>query len=305
MRLPAMQFNVARSGMLKTLRCFQSPPYHRFNVNVMRKSTAPLGQSECVCDSEDLVMFHFKRKIDSTQDEAKRLLHEMGSQETRLLAISAEEQENGRGTSGRSWIGLKGNMFLTCAVPSIQISPSEITLLPLGVGVVIAESLSKLSNERPFLKWPNDVLINDRKIAGTLIENHLIHEREWLIVGIGVNIESCPQQLLREATDSLHTSPREATCLRNHANHFGRAIQPVQLGEMLVSSLNRWIYKNELPFKSSPSIVSSWQYWSKMGKYTIRETGEEVTALGVEEDGRLRVQGQDGAERLLSSDYFS
>lgn len=207
------------------------------------------------------------------------------------LVVLADTQSRGRGTSGRSWVAsTKGNLYMTYCFPMEEIAMDKLTLLPIGIGVLIAEALDKSMtamtmiddvdgtkstldvtsgstgvespcttttttstdrNEflcssstvtRPTVKWPNDVLLGGRKVAGTLIETHRIQCTDdgtgrnvpggdyWLMVGIGVNLESHPTVL--DTADTNHNPntkivartldpkstppPRQATSLRQH-----------------------------------------------------------------------------------------
>lgn len=111
--------------------------------------------------------------VSSTQDVAKRLVSfggEVGA------VIVADEQQHGRGRFGRTWLSPKGGLYA-----SLILSPEM--LLPLRVGIAVAEAL-RTHAVNAMLKWPNDVLVGEKKIAGVLTE--IIDERA--IVGIGVNL---------------------------------------------------------------------------------------------------------------------
>jgi biotin-[acetyl-CoA-carboxylase] ligase BirA-like protein len=257
---------------------------------------------EIIFSSPDLQVYHLKNTVDSTQEETKRLLREQdGKSNTLSLVVIADDQTSGRGTSGRTWHASPGNLYLTCAVPMGLIPLSKITLLPLSVGVIVAEILARHSKIRPTVKWPNDVLLKDQKIAGTLIENYRIEQQDWWLVGIGVNIESCPQQLPLEKAD-FHSTPRQATCLREHTNS---TVLPtaVDFGRQISNHLIEWI--GALQRDAAGGVVSDWKSWAKLGQlYTIRETGEQVITVDLQTDGQLKVIGSDGRERLLVSDYL-
>lgn len=255
---------------------------------------------DIVVASEDLLVFRLNHTVGSTQEEAKRLLEEHDCNTRRMLAVIAKHQEAGRGTGGRSWVASKGNLFLTCAI-SMKLIPNP-TLLPLGVGIVVAERLSRYTKTRPTVKWPNDVLMDGNKIAGTLIENFRVGSQDWWLVGIGVNVDSHPSQLPPEKGGVLAKS-RPATCLQTQANEPDEIPTALELGIDLASRLEQWTKK--LQRNQDSSVASEWKSWAKMGMtYTIRETGEEVTTLDIEDDGRLRVIGSDGQMRLLVTDYL-
>jgi biotin-[acetyl-CoA-carboxylase] ligase BirA-like protein len=270
-----------------------------------RMSTTTSGsekqENEIIFSSEDLQVFHLKRTVDSTQEETKRFLEEHRRTDDRSLAVIADNQSKGRGTGGRSWVASEGNLYLTCAIPMDLIPLSKVTLLPLGVGVLVAERIAEYTRSRPTVKWPNDVLLENFKVGGTLIENYRAGQQDWWLIGIGVNIESHPLQLPPEKKD-FHAAPRSATCLRDHAK--GSTIPTaVELGLDLASGLQQWT--SQIQKENASSVICTWKSWADMrSSYIIRETGESVTSVDLEIDGQLRVTGQDGIERLLVADYF-
>ena len=256
--------------------------------------------------------------IDSTQDETKRLLSELYEENdgalksSSAIAVLAKQQTSGRGTNGRVWEAPAGNLYLTMAVPLQQI-PVTITLLPLQVGVAIAQVLQEyLPQSSPILntekegfppgiavKWPNDVLVDHRKIAGVLIENWLSPSNQdiWLLIGVGINVAHAP---------SLPSGVREATCLQEYHDDRLDNDTTKEMGEKLVYSLLDWI-SNKAKDKSATEhqVLQDWKSWAQFGQvYKIRETGEEVVTLDIKSDGQLKVRGADGQERYLVADYL-
>ncbi len=138
---------------------------------------------------------HFRR-TDSTNARA-RALAERGA--THGTLVTAAEQSAGRGRQGRTWSAPSGRALLCSLV--IRDPPR---LLPLAAGVAVAE----LAGPEALIKWPNDVLIDGRKIAGTLVEGR--PQEHWAVLGIGINValraEDFPVELRRRA-GSLGLAP--------------------------------------------------------------------------------------------------
>lgn len=256
--------------------------------------------------SEKIEVIHLHETVESTQEEAKRILEErisksedISSSMPIMIAVLADGQSKGRGTSGRSWVSTQGNLFLTCAFAVEQIPLSKITMLPLSCGIVIADQLALHSRTKPTLKWPNDVLLDDLKVAGTLIENCSIQNQTWWLVGIGVNVESHPENLVKEIEDTLAV-PRSAASLRMHSDKIPTTLE---LGVSIANGLLDFL--QTIPSSSTHSIVESWKSYAQLNvPYTIRNTGEVVRVKDIQSDGQLRVLGSKGQERLLSTDYF-
>jgi len=252
---------------------------------------------------EGLDIFHLQRTVDSTQDEAKRFIDTIRPEGS--LAVIAQNQRKGRGTTGRRWVSVEGNLFMTVAIPRDVIPPSKLTLLPLGVGLIIAQTLkTKLkTNIFPTVKWPNDVLIDGRKIAGTLIENHSSNRCDFWLVGVGVNVQSHPPNLPSETQD-FRPKAREATHLHMFSDSTSQNL-PVafDLGVSIAVGLQQWV--DTLGSLDVATFVSSWKSWADFGvPYELRETGERLIIVDLQEDGQLRVIDSNGVERLLMADYF-
>lgn len=124
-------------------------------------------------------------ELGSTNDQAKLLTKDAKGHK---YVITAQKQNSGRGRRGKSWIGISGNLFMSLGL--------ETELRDFG-RMIFVVSLSLLETIRSFspdvdikLKWPNDVLVNSRKVSGILLEKG---EGDYLVIGIGVNIVAAPQ----------------------------------------------------------------------------------------------------------------
>ncbi|CAB9503027.1 Bifunctional ligase/repressor BirA [Seminavis robusta] len=315
--LLALSLSVSVS-VLRTATAFQATPTLTKNSSVAPMTTVSSSSnnnesSTCSSDPQsryaDILDFHvLQEPIGSTQDETKRLLQERhngnNNNSSRILAVLAKQQENGRGTQGRKWEGRQGNVYLTMAVPFPQI-PVTITLLPLQIGVLIAHTLQEFdkNNHKITVKWPNDVLVEDRKIAGVLIENWLAPAPDrtvWLVIGIGINIAYAPV---------LPEGIRPAICLQEmYKDNTLPESTSQEVGTHLVYSLLDWLEKGRTSNNKAlmdTQVLQEWKALAKFGQvYKIRETGEEVVTLGVQNDGQLKVRGANGRERSLTADYL-
>jgi BirA family biotin operon repressor/biotin-[acetyl-CoA-carboxylase] ligase len=144
---------------------------------------------------------HYKL-IDSTNTEAKRYLS--SDYPTVPMWFVADEQNAGKGRMGSSWVSSNGNLFCSL-VCSINWNLKLMPMLSALVAVSIHETLKfflKESNEIK-IKWPNDILIDNSKISGALIENIINGENKFSIIGIGININSSPKL---EVYDTSHVN---------------------------------------------------------------------------------------------------
>jgi BirA family biotin operon repressor/biotin-[acetyl-CoA-carboxylase] ligase len=134
---------------------------------------------------------YYHRVIDSTNDEAKRLI-EKGEPHGAL--ILADEQTAGRGRSGRSWVTPPMSaVALSLILRPAASAPLHLTQISLLGGLAVLEGIKRATKLTPQLKWPNDVLINGSKVAGVLAESLFVGDHlEAVIVGMGVNVNAAP-----------------------------------------------------------------------------------------------------------------
>jgi len=251
--------------------------------------------------SSRLIFQHYET-TESTQDVAKENSASLKSNQ--ILAVTAEEQTQGRGTSGRAWMGLRGNVFLTMALQSKEV-PTTLTLLPLQIGVLVAERVDKLlkqacnsQDHTVHVKWPNDILLNQKKVAGVLIESKVIAGEVWLFIGVGVNLAAAPS--------IPHEGPnrgRPSTAVQQHCTEQQLPESTAKMfAEDLSEGLVQWL---EDPTTTSRKVLTEWKTWANIGEpQVLRETGETVIPVDVKDDGQLVVRGEDGRERLLVADYL-
>ena len=129
-------------------------------------------------------------RVTSTNDMAINLIKE---EKKESGCVCADSQTKGRGTHGRKWISDKGNLFISIFFPLRDSYPSfnEFTIInPIIISGVISHFCKK---ENVNLKFPNDILVNRKKICGILQELITSNSEKFLIIGIGVNIVSNPK----------------------------------------------------------------------------------------------------------------
>lgn len=133
----------------------------------------------------------FHPTTDSTQDVA-RALAESGAGEWRVVV--ADQQTAGRGQHGRFWKGVPGSLLMSIILrPS---DPASMSLLPIRTALAVARALDPLRESGAYrveIKWPNDLIIGDRKLGGILVEAQTRGSDLVAIVGIGLNILATPE----------------------------------------------------------------------------------------------------------------
>jgi BirA family biotin operon repressor/biotin-[acetyl-CoA-carboxylase] ligase len=134
----------------------------------------------------------------STNDHARELALAGGPAGTVVLA---EEQTAGRGRQGRSWTAPRGRALTLSVLWKLS---RNLESLPLAVAVAVCEACERVAPVRCRIKWPNDVWIEERKLAGVLIESR--PREQWAVIGIGLNVDTDTTELepsLRETATSL------------------------------------------------------------------------------------------------------
>lgn len=125
-------------------------------------------------------------EVESTNDEALRsadILPENGK-----IVITAQRQTQGRGRRGRSWIGQEGNLFMSLLFPWHSAESGALVFI---VSLALLQTVKVLKPQADVcLKWPNDVLLNGRKMSGILLEAAAVGT---MVVGIGVNVKASPE----------------------------------------------------------------------------------------------------------------
>jgi BirA family biotin operon repressor/biotin-[acetyl-CoA-carboxylase] ligase len=139
---------------------------------------------------------HFYNEVDSTNVAAMNLAQKDAPEGTVVLA---EEQLHGRGRGDRSWHSPAGVGIYCSIVLRPELSPAKTMLLTLMTAVAIAKAVALETNLSPRIKWPNDILINDKKVVGILLESKVGPTGvEHAIIGFGINVNHTPADLPQE-----------------------------------------------------------------------------------------------------------
>ena len=140
-------------------------------------------------------------EVDSTNDIAFDAANQADGQ---ALVITAQYQRKGRGRFNRKWIAKPNSAILASVLlhKSASILPHE--SLTIAAGLAVAEGIEQITNLRPSLRWPNDVIIDDAKLAGVLVEVRYRGAARYVVIGFGVNVLSAPPMEVIE---------KKATCL--------------------------------------------------------------------------------------------
>lgn len=145
----------------------------------------------------------FYDEIDSTNKEAARIVKNQNNPGFKV--ICSNSQTSGKGREDKNWISPKGNIYMTIILPktsSLNNMAQVSFIASLAIHKILKNIFNQYNIEKKIeLKWPNDVLVDDKKISGILIES-ISSEDEFILIGIGINVYSHPK-IKDYATTSL------------------------------------------------------------------------------------------------------
>ncbi len=228
--------------------------------------------------------------IDSTNNCAKAVAN-VGAAEG--IVVIAEEQTAGRGRLGRSWQANPGENLTFSLLLRPQVPPDTINLLPLYVAVAVAQAIERTTNLKVECKWPNDLLINKKKVAGILIEGSMQQNTvEYIVIGLGINVNQTqfPKELLQKATSLRLESHQE--------------IDRVKLFKEIILSLEA-SYKPSVATRFQ-SVVPFWLDHATMinKPIVVSEQGNVITGIvkGLSKEGGLILQTNETEKTLFAGD---
>lgn len=141
--------------------------------------------------------------IDSTNTKAQELA-EKGYPSGTLVV--ADKQESGKGRRGRSWVSPSGTgIFMTLMIKP-DINPNNASMLTLVAALAVTKAITSVTGEEAMIKWPNDIVVNGKKVCGILTEmNAQFDYINHIVVGIGINVhnESFPEEISQMASSLM------------------------------------------------------------------------------------------------------
>jgi BirA family transcriptional regulator, biotin operon repressor / biotin---[acetyl-CoA-carboxylase] ligase len=228
---------------------------------------------------------HFRR-TDSTNEHAKELA--MGGAPGGLV-VTADEQTAGRGRRGNDWFAPPGSCLLYSALLR-PFAPDGATVLPLAVPVAVCEAAEAVAPVRCQVKWPNDVWVDERKVAGVLVEGR--PEEGWAVIGVGLNV-AIPQDgfppELRETAASVLPTEAEGGVPPGGAPGVRRALGALN------ETLERWVGAGD------DEVLDAFRVRDALSGRQISWEGGEGVAQEIDERGHLVVEKEDGERVSLGA----
>ena len=226
-----------------------------------------------------------------TTDSTMDLAHRLGQAgEPEGSVVVAESQSKGRGRLGRSWISPKSKGIYASILLRPSLRLSEVPKITLMAAVAAARAIQAETRLSPEIKWPNDILLGGKKVAGILTEMNAESDRiNYVVIGIGMNVNSLQKDL-----------PDRATSI---SEELGRPVDRTKLAQALFEEMDK-AYAEFLN-QGFDGILEAWRGFAHFLGRRIRVTTQGRTvdgqAVDVDSDGTLRVRTDNGLVESLSA----
>jgi BirA family biotin operon repressor/biotin-[acetyl-CoA-carboxylase] ligase len=214
----------------------------------------------------------------STNDRARELAQAGAPDGTVVLA---ESQTAGRGRQGRSWQAPRGSALTLSAI--VRLPADQLPKLPVSAALAVCEACEQLAPVEAQIKWPNDVWVNRRKVAGILIESR--PQQEWAVIGFGVNVSTERQQFAPELRDS-------ATSLLLASG------EPIDRDSLLVALLDALARRRA---HTLPQLLDEYRSRDALWESSISWGDGTGVAKGIDERGNLVVFTDAGEQVTLDA----
>jgi len=227
-------------------------------------------------------------RTDSTNSTALNLAQQGAVHGT---VVVAEEQTAGRGRLGRSWYSEKSSGIYASVILRPPFSPAAAPILTLLAGAAAAQALNKVTGLNVDIRWPNDLLVNGKKVCGILTEmNAELGRLHVVVLGIGINVNHTVMPAEIEPV---------ATSLRIESRRTWSRVQ------ILIALLKELERHYRLLLERGSSAIA--EHWAAASTYAngkririVRADGESfATTTGLDSSGALRVRYEDGHEETL------
>ncbi len=232
----------------------------------------------------DKWIYYLEDEVASTNDEIQKYCAESD----KYIVVCAKKQTAGRGRRGRSWNSCDGNLFFSMAFEYELQKAGE---LAFASSLSLLQAIKKISPEADVkLKWPNDVLLNNAKVSGILLEKG---PEKYMITGVGVNIAGSPK-----LTDAVYKITSLAEC--------GIKISAIEFLRLFIES-----FSQNLSLLQTQGFAVLREKWLENAKnlekeIIIRQNGKEEKGIftGIDESAALLLKTSAGIKKILAGDVF-
>ena len=218
--------------------------------------------------------------LDSTMNEASRIALNGVKEGT---VVIAESQTKGRGRFGRNWVSPAGSGIYLSIVLRPTLAANEIPKLTLLASVAVCQAIQKVVGFKTKIKWPNDLLVNQKKLAGFLTEmNSNSGYQSSVILGMGINVNS-----------ALSDLPEHSTSIKNE---IGKNVSRVELIIEILSLMEKWYI--DVNTHGFSTVMKNWKELSEtLGRRVRIDDSTRVwegKAVDLDSSGGLMIENDEG-----------
>lgn len=288
------KLGVSRTAIWKNINALRSDGYVISSVTnrgYRLEEIPDLLDKDIISDSLNTSVIGKKievlKTVDSTNEEIKR---RAANGEPSGLIIVAEEQTKGKGRLGKSWSGNKGGLFFTALIRP-DMSPSDISSITLAAGYGVCLAIREYTGLDARIKWPNDIIIGNKKIVGILTEIAAQTDKlDYAAIGIGINVNNnFPDEISHKATSLYAELGKEI-----NRNDFFRCV--IKRLDKVISSF--------LVCMSIDDITSFTELCATIGRnVSVKRNGRLIDgkAIGLSKYGELIITDEAGENYIINS----
>lgn len=249
-------------------------------------------------DLIDEVLYY--ETIDSTNIVAKQLAN---AGEDRNLLLLAEEQTAGRGRRGRAWSSPKGSGIWMSLLLHPQIAPEHASMITLVSALALVKGIEQAAGIRAQIKWPNDIIVNGKKVCGILTEmNSELDYIHYVVLGMGINANTkeFPEELRSIATSLYMEGGKEvdraglvAEVMKQFSSYYHRFLQTEDLSGLREEYEEYLVHKDQMIriINGQDSMEGYALGIGEDGSLTVRLLDETITQII---SGEISVRGMNG-----------
>ena len=293
---------ITRAGIWKQVEqlreigyVIDSVPHKGYCLAALTTGLHPLELSDSLNTAYIGKKIYYQPEVDSTNQWARSLAAQGEAEGT---VVVAETQTRGKGRLGRSWASAPGLGLWISIILRPRVSPAELAVITIIAAVAAAQAIYRTSGIQVQIKWPNDLVYQDRKLGGILAELNgemdLVH---YLILGIGINVNheaaDFPSELAQKAISLKMIRGGAEISRKELLGEFLREFE-----ESYISLAGSEGARGGLPGRTHPFIEYATRHSATLGKKVRISQGHgrihEGEALGLEPDGSLKMKDESG-----------
>ncbi len=289
-RTLAQETGISKNGVSKRIRvlreygyCIESSP--KMGYRLVGETDLPLpwelakALNTLVIGKDKII---YRHTAESTQNLAISLAEKDPNSDGTV--IIAEQQTSGRGRVNRNWLSPKGGIWLSVILRPM-VPTSKITVLPFAAALAVCDSIKKATSLNPKLRWPNDIMIEGKKVAGILIDLSMEGERiNYAVIGMGINVNV--------DSSTISSNLQRHIKVTSLSDELGHKMSLLGLTKEILERLE--YYHGQLKNDAPHTIIEQWKRSSDIFNRKVEVMHNNWTvegvAVDVHNDGSLLVR---------------